>query len=279
MKLTDKTPSATHRVLIFGAPKSGKTQLAASLAAKYKLIWFDLENGYGTLLKLPKNQQENVELISLPDSKTFPIAVETMLKVIKGDSVSICEKHGKVACILCNKEQAPTSTVCLSELGQDTVVVIDSLTQFTNSAIAFITKNQPDDYKMQFDDWGNLRAVVEKFLSQIQQAKYNVVCISHEEEVEMEDGRKKIVPVCGSSKSSRNTAKYFDHVVYCEVKNKKHQAASSTTFANNVVTGSRTDFVMEQAVNPTLLDLFSSHITKPQTPGQTALNSLKTVNK
>ena len=75
MKLTHKAPSSTHRVLIFGAPKSGKTQLAATLAAKFKLLWFDLENGYGTLLKLPKEQQENIELISIPDSKTFPIAI------------------------------------------------------------------------------------------------------------------------------------------------------------------------------------------------------------
>lgn len=279
MKLTDKQPSTAHRVLLFGAPKSGKTQLAATLSAKYKLIWFDLENGYGTLLKLPLAQQANVELISLPDSKTFPIAIETMLKVIAGNSVEICEEHGKVHCPLCKKDNKPATTICLKEIGNDTVVVIDSLTQLTNSAIAFITKNQPEDYKMQFDDWGSLRAVVEKFLSQVQQAKYNIVCISHEEEVEMEDGRKKIVPVCGSSKSSRNTAKYFDHVVYCEVKNKKHISASSTTFANNVVTGSRTDFVMEQAVEPTLLDLFASHIQKPVTPGAAALNQLKGIVK
>ena len=95
----------------------------------------------------------------------------------------------------------------------------------------------------------------------------------------MEDGRKKIVPVCGSSKSSRNTAKYFDHVIYCEVKNKKHISASSTTFANNIVTGSRTDFVMEQAAEPSLLDLFASHIQRPVSPGASALNQLKGLGK
>lgn len=279
MKLTNVAPSQTHRVLIFGAPKSGKTQLASTLASKYKLIWFDLENGYGTLLKLPRQQQENIELIGLPDSKTFPIAVETMLKVITGNQVSICEEHGKVACPICKKDNKPAVDISLKDLDNSTVVVIDSLTQFTNSAIAFITKNQPDDYKMQFDDWGNLRAIVEKFLSQIQQAKYNVVCISHEEEVEMEDGRKKIVPVCGSSKSSRNTAKYFDHVVYCEVKNKKHISASSTTFANNIVTGSRTDFVMEQSVEPSLIQLFESHVAKVESPGAKALSQLKSLSK
>ena len=279
MKLTDKQPSATHRVLIFGDAKTGKTQLAATLSARYKLIWFDLERGYGTLLKLPKNQQENIELISIPDSKTFPIAIETMLKVITGKECKICEEHGKVACPICNKDNKPTSTVELSSLAQDTVVVIDSLTQLTNSAIAFITKNQPEDYKMQFDDWGNLRAIVEKFLSQIQQARYNVVCISHVEEVEMENGSKRLVPVCGSSKSSRNVAKYFDHVIYCEIKNKKHIAASTTTYLNNVISGSRTDYILEQAVEPSLIVLFSSHSTKnSQDPGTVALNQRKNLS-
>jgi adenosyl cobinamide kinase/adenosyl cobinamide phosphate guanylyltransferase len=280
MKLTDKAPSTTHRVLIFGAPKSGKSQLASSLASQYNLLWFDLENGYGTLLKLPKDQQEKIELISIPDSKTFPIAIETMLKVVTGNECNICEEHGKVSCPICSKvESAKWSKVCLKELSSDTVVVIDSLSQLSNSAIAFITKGQPDDYKMEFSDWGNLRAIVEKFLSQIQQARYNIVCISHEEEVEMEDGRKKIVPVCGSSKSSRNTAKYFDHVLYCELKNKKHITASSTTYANNILTGSRTDIVMDQDVNPTLLSIFKKQTvptsSNANTQGQTALNQLK----
>jgi hypothetical protein len=200
-----------------------------------------------------------------------------MLKVMIGNKVIICEEHGKVSCPICTKDSKPTVSVCLNELDNSTVVVIDSLTQLSNSAIAFITKNQPDDYKMDYSDWGNLKAVVEKFLSQVQQAKYNIVYISHEEEVEMEDGRKKIVPVCGSSKSSRNTAKYFDHVIYCEVKNKKHGAASSTTFMNNVVTGSRTDVVMESAISPTLLDIFVEGKGQKvmATPGQTAMNSLK----
>lgn len=277
MKLTDKIPSSSHRVLIYGAPKSGKTQLASQLAAKYKLIWFDLENGYQTLLKLRKEEQSNIELISIPDTKTFPIAIETMLKVMIGNKVNICEEHGKVTCPVCTKDNKPMTSICLNELDNSTVVVIDSLTQLSNSAIAFITKNQPDDYKMDFSDWGNLKAVVEKFLSQVQQAKYNIICISHEEEVEMEDGRKKIVPVCGSSKSSRNTAKYFDHVVYCEVKNKKHGAASATTFMNNVVTGSRTDVVIESAVTPTLLDIFvEGKVNKAMaTPGSIALGQLK----
>lgn len=277
MKLTDKVESSTHRVIVYGAPKAGKTEFVSKLAAKYKLLWFDLENGHGTLLKLPSAMQENIELIALPDSRVFPIAIETMMKVISGNKCEICEEHGKVACPMCRKDGKPTTTVELGSMTQDTVIVVDSLTQLTNSGIAFITKGKPDDYKMEFDDWGNLKTLVEKFLSQVQAARYNIVCISHEEEVEMEDGRKKLVPVCGSSKSSRNTAKYFDHVLYCEVKNRAHGVGSSTTFSNNILTGSRTDVVTDGRKDASILDIFGAKVQRGQSNGETALSALKSM--
>lgn len=275
MKLTDKAPSATQRVIVYGAPKSGKTQLVSTLSAHFNLIWFDLENGYATLLKLPEAQQQRVDLICIPDSRTFPIAIETMMKVILGLPVQICDAHGKVKCAICQKEGASYTEVELNKVSAQTIVVVDSLTQLSNSAIANITKNQPDDYKMDYDDWGNLKTLVEKFLSQVQAAKYNVVCISHEEEVKFEDGRAKIVPVCGSSKSSRNTAKYFDHVVYCELKNKKHVAASSTTFSNSVLTGSRTDIRIEDTPEASLLSIFTTAKATPETNGEVAMTALQ----
>lgn len=258
MKLSEKKASATHRVCVYGPPKAGKTELVGKLAEHYNLIWFDAEKGWNTLLKLPPSWQERINVIHVPDSKVFPIAAETWLKVIKGTKTEICETHGKVSCALCKKEGKYIETVELQATPANTIVVFDSLTQLSQSFIAHITKSQPDEYKLQHDDWGNLKVLVEKFLSQVQAAGYNIVCITHEEEVDMEDGKKKIVPVCGSSKSSRNTAKYFDHVVYCEVRNKKHVAGSSTAYAMNMITGSRTDVVMEKQDAPSLLDIFTS---------------------
>lgn len=272
--LLQKKAAATKRICVFGPPKAGKTQMVSQLATKYKMIWIDIENGWNTLLKLPQAAQANVELIAIPDSKQFPVAVETLLKIFTGAKLNVCEEHGKVNCPLCKKDSKPMTEVCFSELGADTIVVIDSLTQFTTSAIANITKDKPDDYKMQFDDWGNLRAIVEKLLSMIQAAKYNVVCITHEEEVEMEDGRKKIVPVCGSSKSSRNTAKYFDEVIYCEVKNKKHVAGSSTGYSNNILTGSRTDTVLDNREGASILEIFESSTTSTPSQGEKAVAKL-----
>lgn len=256
-KLTSLSHSATHRVLIFGGPKTGKSELAGKLSEHFNLLWFDCENGWVTLTKLPQEWQERINVVSIPDSRTYPIAAETWLKVIKGLPARICHEHGKVDCALCKKDTSKTfEEVHLNALGPDTIVVFDSLTQFSNSCVANITKNQPDDYKLQLDDWGNLRVLIDKFLSQVQAAPYNIICITHEEQVPMEDGKIKLVPVSGSSKSSMNTAKYFDHVVYCEVRNKKHIAASSTAYANNIITGSRTGVELEKDAVATLLKIF-----------------------
>ena len=276
MKLTDKIPSLVHRVLVFGPPKiSGKTELVGKLSERFKLVYFDLENGYLTLTKLPRACQENIELISIPDTKIFPIAAETMLKVITGNRVEICEKHGKVACPLCKKDNLPIAVIELNALTPDTIFVTDSLTQLANSFMNHLTKNQEELYRPEWGDYRNQGQLMDKFLSQIQQSKFNVVCITHEAEVELEDGRKRLVPVAGTTNFSRNTAKYFDHVIYCDVSNKKHRAASSTTYSNSILTGSRTDVVLEGIDSPSLFTIFNSKNTEPPTPGQVAVTQLK----
>lgn len=262
MKLTDKAPSKTHRVLVFGEPKSGKTELVSKLSSNFNLLWFDLENGYTTLLKLPRPQQERIELISIPDTKVFPVAIETMLKVITGNRMEICEEHGKVSCQLCKKEGKPTVAVELNTLSEATVVVVDSLTQLSNSAMNHLTKAMDDTYKPEWSDYRNQGQLLDKFLSQVQQAKFNVAIITHVTETELEDGKKKLVPVAGTTNFSRNTAKYFDHVVYCDVKNRKHCFTSSTTSSANVLTGSRTDVEIEKDEAPTLLRIFKGQVQK-----------------
>ena len=280
MKLSQKIASKSHRVLLFGPPKSGKTQLAGELSKEFNLLWFDLENGVDTLLKLPTEQKERIEVVTLPDTRSYPIAIETMLKVIKGSKLDICEIHGKVSCALCKKDSRDFTSVELSSLPLDTIVVVDSLTQLTNSAISHITKNQPEDYKLNYDDWGNLGKLMDTFLSHVQQSGFHIVCISHETETEMEDGKMKLVPTAGTKAFSRNTAKYFDEVIYCEVKNKKHIAASSTVYNGNILTGSRSGATLETQLEASLIPIFRGEVATAnkltsQTPATSALSALE----
>lgn len=273
-KLSTVPRNAIQSVLVYGPPKVGKTQLVSELAEEFNLIWFDLENGHATLFKLPQEQQERVELVILPDSRSYPIAIETALKAIKGNPGWIDNDTGKwVADAKLLKADKEYTAVHLNSLDRSWIVVWDSLTQLTNSAISHITRNQPDDYKLNYDDWGNLGKLMDVFLSHIQQAKFNNVCISHETEVELEDGTVKIVPTAGTRNFSRNTAKYFGHVVYCAVKNKKHVFTSSTTGTMNIITGSRTDIATETMSKASLLPIFKGEVgTQPVKPGAVAVN-------
>lgn len=283
-KLSAKKKSATHRVIIYGAPKAGKSLLAAKLSEYYNIIWVDMENGHETLFQLPEEWQERIELIDIPDTRDFPMAIETCLKMVKGP-VNICEEHGKVNCMICKRAEAPTVDIDLTSLDHNSVVVFDSLTQLTASAIAHITKSEPDDYKLTFDDWGNLSKLLEIFLSHLQQARYNVIVISHETEAETEGKKKTLVPVGGSRNYSRNVAKFFDHVIYAERKNMKHVFSSSTTYATTILTGSRTGVALESNKDEaSLLQIFKPELysensiasteTKPLTGGGKASDIL-----
>lgn len=272
-KISTLESSKVHRCMLFGPPKTGKTLLAGKLAEFYDVIWVDFENGYETLFQLPVSYQERIELITIPDTRSYPMAIETALKMVKQPCV-ICEMHGKVGCMICKKAQVEAEkreedqgtdltsaffiNVDLPNLRDlDTVVVFDSMTQLTNSAIANITKSEKDDYKLDYDDWGNLGKLLDIFLSHIQQSGYHVVVISHETEAKTEGKKTRLVPVSGTRNFSRNVAKYFDHVIYCEVKNRKHTFTSSTTASTNILTGSRTGIAIENAADEaSLLQIF-----------------------
>lgn len=279
MKLTAAKQSKAKRVLIYGESMTGKTTLAGTLASRYKMIWFDLEKGYESLLKLPEAAQENIELLQIPDTKIFPIAIETILKVFTGKEVFICEEHGKVACPICKKASAPETRVCLNELDENYIVVIDSLTQLSASTLNFLMKDKEDTAKPEWDVYRSQGALLEKILSCMQQSKHHIVCISHVVESQQEDGKTKLFPVCGTSNFSRNCPRFFDDVVYVELKNKKHTATCSTTYANNITAGSRLGHSIGEDMN--LLSLFSESVIIPAeekkgnlTNGQKALGSL-----
>lgn len=277
MKLTKLAQSPIQHVLVYGPPKTGKTQLVTELTKEFNILYFGLENGHAPFYKLPLAQQERVEIVNIPDTRDYPMAIETMLKVMKGGPCKICDRHGKVNCPVCaaesisNAAEVSFTEVDIKALGPDTIVVIDSLTQITDSGLAQVTKGKDEDYKMQQDDWGNLGKLMAILLSRIQQAPCHLICISHETEAELEDGKNKIVPTMGSRNFSRNSAKAFDHVVYCQVSNMKHEFKSMTTKTVNIVVGSRTD--VDTQKDGSLMPIFKGQVkttAQPSIPTQSA---------
>lgn len=263
MKLSQyKTQSARH-ILIYGPPKSGKTGAIGQLAKKFRLHFVDLEDSIKTLLNpaiLPAEFLDNIDLIRIPDKQTYPMGIETVLKILKGGTSVICHEHGKVTCPICSKDpNAITTSLNLAAFENDKdILVIESYSQLAESAMNYIMRDaiakDNFDAKPGWDDYGKQGRILERIGSIIQVAPFNIVVSTHEQMVEMEDGTKKIVPIGGTSNASKVFGKYFDDIVYCEVVNKTHRLISSSTAKANVLAGSRSG--RELKPGDSLLQLF-----------------------
>jgi len=246
MKLSQYSDIQARHILVYGPPKSGKTVMVAQLAKHFKLWWLDLEDGIKSALNpglMTPEQIDNIELFPIPDKQTYPMAIETLLKVIKNPSSKICHKHGKVSCPECKlPEQSSELPLASFDVKRD-ILVIDSWSQLSESAMNYIKKADiaKDNYdaKPDWDDYAKQGRILERIGSTIQVAPFNVIVISHELMVEMEDGSKKIVPIGGTSNFSKTFAKYFDDVGYMQIFNKRHDCITSTTAKASVLAGSR----------------------------------------
>lgn len=270
-KLSEMKGKTAQKALVFGPPKTGKTQLIGGLSKEFNIIWFDLEAGKDTLLKLPIEQQERITLISIQDTIEAPRAHATIDTIIKGGDFHICDNHGSVKCGICSKDDKaewtdihiPTS---IADGGSETIIVIDSLSQLTTSINSTCNKHLNSAITI---DWAPSRKdkdsmaeyefqmkYLNRIMSSIQNAPFHVACTAHEIEAEREDGGVRIVPSIGTKNYAINSAKYFGHVIYMDKINLQHKGFSDTGYSNRILTGSRLDVALEGMDEMSLLPIF-----------------------
>ena len=267
--LKDYEAKKTHKILVYGRAKVGKDAFVGQLARLpgVKLWWFDLEDGIKTLLNpeiLPRQFHPQIQVFRIPDHQVIPMAIETLLKVFKGKECKICWTHGKVNCVPCMRDK-PTEVerICLDEFTQNDWLVINSVTQLSQSAMNAVIKAhlQADewDYKPTFHDYRAQGFMLDRIFGLMQASNFNCIAVSHEIMIEQiqdtQGGGGKdasgnnvdvIVPAAGTRNFSRQFGRYFDNIVYLDIVNRKHRAFSSTTYQGNIMTGSRTGIEIEK---------------------------------
>ncbi len=237
-------PESPQNLLVYGAPKTGKTTLVSQLARKYKVIWIDTEHGFQTLFSsVPKEFWPNIHLIRVNDSPEVPRAARMLTKLFRAKTPQkLCSDHGDIACPLC-MSKPDYFLFDPIKLDSSWVLVIDSLTQLSDSSLAHalgVVDPLAAVIKAKtYAHWDNQGLILKGILTAQQRMPCHVVFISHEEEITHEDGTKKLTPVGGTRNFSATVARYFDHVVYLSIRNKKHCINSSTVSDIRVQAGSR----------------------------------------
>lgn len=251
------TEESPKHVVIYGPAKSGKTFLALGPAQYgYTIHMVSMEDGHKVGKQLPPEAQRNIDIIQVPDNKYNPCATKLLFTLVKQGVIRPCVEHGLHDCPLCKKDNKPFNLLDTTKLGPKDIILFDTFTQATQSFLAHIGRGTDFDWKPERDHWGMLKNMMDTVCSWIQTAPFNIIVVSHEDLVSTEDEKsQKLVPVAGSTTFSRNFAKYFDTVIYCEVKNGKHVFGSKTVYANNIVTGDRFNFDISKSERG-LVELF-----------------------
>lgn len=243
-----------HSILIYGPPKTGKTELvgtAAKIPAIQKILWIDLENGAETLLHMGLTTEEldKITLLRIPDTRENPRGIETVLKLFSAKTpINICNTHGRVNCPEpeCRND---FESLSLKQFTGNDLIVLDSGSQLGDSALAMACAGKPIEFKPGWDEYGLSNKWLGDILSIMQAAAFtNFVMITHELIIEEEvNGVKKdkILPLCGTKAFCSKVAKYFGSVIYTEIKLGKHAAGSSSTYKPNHITGSRVNAKIE----------------------------------
>jgi len=262
MNLTDlaakiKKSPISRSILVYGAPKTGKTRLVGTVAALpsvKRVFWFDGENGAETLLHMGLSEEalQKVTLFQIPDTRAVPRFIETVLKAFTSKTpVSICDAHGKVGCIECQKAGAGSAEIFIPSLTSQDVVVVDSGSQLGTSALALamIEAGASPNAKPSWDEYTVSNGELITILNVMQAAATcTFILITHSLPIEEEYNkvkRDRLIPLMGTKALSVNVGKYFGSVILTEVKLKKHTAGSSSTYRADAVTGSRTGVSLE----------------------------------
>lgn len=260
MKPSQLAKRKAQHIAVFGAPKTGKSTLVSQLLlAGFNLTWISLDNGHEVIFKLPLTAEQldkQLNIVVVPDTKEFPVACKTCEAIVSGKPANICDAHGQVNCSTCMGKKASFTTVDPTSFGPRDILVFDHLGQLSNSWMNRIMSKMKEDDKPEWEHYRMQGTMMDKFLTNIQQATYNVICITHEAEVTQEDKTKKLVPVIGSDNFSRNSGKYFDSIVYLEMYNGRHKFGSRTTYKNSTLTGSRKDIAIEDMKDAPSLEMF-----------------------
>jgi hypothetical protein len=213
--------------------------LAAQLARKFTLHWFDIESGSAYILgALPKEFWGNVNLYNVADLPDNPRALKLMDKVLRPMLATQRVWIGPQGDAQ-EKPVAGWEEFSTHKLTANDVIVVDSGTALSNSAmnraLGSVMEAEMAFAKKEFDHYGKQGFYLSNILSRMKQLPCHVVFIMHETVLENLNGTKQIQPLFGTRAFAKTIIRDFNHILYLYRKNNKHCITSSTTHSAHII--------------------------------------------
>lgn len=263
-----EVPQIAH-ICLYGYTGSGKTTLGATLCrlpGLGRMVWFDLDNGFGSVISLPKlsdpdsgefeftpEELSKIELVKLKSTIQIPRGIETLKHAFNSQRpLSICYAHGQImdtrlglACAKCNKSNPEeVMQFHLAGLGPNDLVVIDSGTQLGNAALALSMLE--NDFTILPQYYGAATNHLLDVMSEIQAAQTNVLLLTHVYEECTKTGELiRLWPNMLSSGFSPKVGNYFNQVGYCHSSYGNYKVGTGPGYMPKVFTNSNTSIRLE----------------------------------
>lgn len=245
--LADTPTNSIVKMLIIGDSGSGKTGALSSLVDKgYKLRILDFDRGLDPLSSFveDKSKLKNVEYFTLTDAMTSRgnkiIPKGTPNAVARGTQLLNYWAYDKDNQILSAKkaEEAVTNLGPAESWGDDTIIVLDSLTFMCAAAMRYVMaiNGRAGEHPWQ-SDWGEAMRISEDFLALLYSdaIKCHVIVTSHITYVEPEGGLTKGYPSALGQKLPPKIGRYFNTLVLAETKGGKESRRVIRTQSKGVI--------------------------------------------
>jgi len=268
----NKSGPAYSKVILYGAPFTGKTTAAAMLAKDRRIQIIDVDRNAGALIhSIPEEYHSNIDIVPMPDSLDNPV-FGLLLEFLTGQRMDYNPLDGKKLSVKYRGVVANVQPKLPEIKPPETsdIIILDSGTSITESLINYVRANRNrsaneeklDELQLSERDWGLVSGYMAKLTKVLASIPYHVILICHELIVTMPDGTTKIAPMLGSRNTSRNMAKDFSAVVHMSIEGTQFKSTSSQRSNSKIVVGSRSNIFMENGRK--LIDYFNGSVEKIQ---------------
>lgn len=255
--------ATTTKLLMLGDSSSGKTGALASLAAAgYKLRIVDVDNGLDILRDYLVNPESPYvkQRKDVADFVTYETITDKMKQVGGRLQPVKATSWQRVVNLLDNWKTDSESLGNIGDWGQDTVLVIDTLSILADKALQFIlSMNMRLGQKPWQSDWGEAQSLIQALLEKLydDSVKCNVVVNCHIRYMEDENKILRGYPESAGKMLSPKIGRYFNNVVRCKTVGKMHKILTVSDSQLELKTSSPLNVKSEYLIANGLAELFA----------------------